>query len=174
MISAIDVSHLTVVQTGSAGPLILALIVFLSSGASLLCAAVFLSRRRSPRGSAPVRGAHRGSSQRDAWRARVETVVDRNAEGGLSDDEAYAALARIAREFAEENTGSSMTSRTLSDIAQLRTKTSDTAGIDLLRHTIAALYPAEFSDRSHDRTARETTVRRAGDWVLTLVDRWHR
>ena len=175
MTQTLDVSTLSVAQTGSATTLILLAVTAIAIAVCLFAAARALSRPSVPTPpSSRARGTHSRSPHQNAWRSRVEDVVRKNHSGTMDDDEAYAALARIAREFAEESTGTPMGSRTLSDISELRSTTSHTDGIDMLRHTIAAIYPAEFSARRRNPLVADTTVDDAAEWVLNLVDRWRR
>ena len=46
-------------------------------------------------------------------------------------------------------------------------------GLDLLRQTIAALYPPEFADERFNAAAGEASVDEAAGWVATLIERWH-
>ena len=79
-------------------------------------------------------------------------------------------LAAIARDFASNMSGRRMQANTLTDLRRLR-RTGVAVNWDLLRQTIAALYPPEFAQSEHPQ-ARGVSVRQAADWVLDLIERW--
>ena len=98
-------------------------------------------------------------------------MVARHEGGALTREEAFAELSSIAREFASERTGRDFNAHTLTDI---RRETRAVGSVDLLRTTIAALYPPEFADVRVNAHARTADVREAAGWVSNLVERWGR
>lgn len=153
------------------GPLIAVIAGCLLVAAALLVAVIVLSRpRRTPRAARP--GAHMSGGTRAAWLARIETIVERHRAGGLDRQEAFVALADVARAFASEATGDDMSARTLRDLHALPRPVGAAGGLDLLRQTIEALYPPEFADQAVNRRAGEVGVEEAAGWVANLVERW--
>ena len=104
------------------------------------------------------------------WAARVNQVVARHDAQDITRDEAFAQLAAIARDFASNMSGRRMQANTLTDLRRLR-RTGVAVNWDLLRQTIAALYPPEFAQAEHPQ-ARGVSGRQAADWVLDLIERW--
>ena len=131
--------------------------------------AVVLSKPRRTRTQAP--GAHTTQSQRLLWHRRIEDVVQRHEDGELDRIDAFNELAEIARAYASTTTGNDMASHTLADFNAMPRTAANREGVDLLRQTIAALYPPEFADLSNAQ-AKGTTVRQAAGWVSNLVERW--
>ncbi|MBW3082390.1 hypothetical protein [Bifidobacterium phasiani] len=171
--SALDSSDLTTVgRSDLTTPLLIVLAVCLLLAVAAIVAAALLSRpRRSPRTARP-RGAHRDGSDRGAWRARVDEVVARYHDGALDREEAFARLAAVARDYASSASGRDMSAHTLDDLRHVPRDPGNRRGLDLLRQTIAALYPAEFADAGANAQARETSVEQAAEWVSALMERW--
>ena len=140
----------------------------------LIVAVVLLSRPRKTRAKAQPRGAHTGAADRRAWHRRIDEVVSRHDSGELDREEAFAALAGIARDYASEASGRDLTSHTLADIRREPRTESTKQGLDLLRMTISALYPPEFADTAVNPDARGASVEEAAGWVANLVERWSR
>ncbi|KFI63349.1 hypothetical protein [Bifidobacterium cuniculi] len=139
--------------------------VALLAAAALAAATVWLSRPKRRR--ARPHGAHAPASSQQAWLQRIQDVVSSYESGSIGEDEAYAQLAAIARRFASERSGRTLTTHTLSDLE--RAPRGDGGGNwDALRLTISALYPPEFADPGQ----RQANVRTAAGWVADLVERW--
>ena len=155
----------------SAGAFGAVAVALLLTAAASAFAVWFLSRPKRPKAAPRPKGAHSGAHGRDVWRARIADVVTRHEGGSLTREEAFAELASIAREFASERTGRDFNAHTLTDI---RRETRAAGGVDLLRTTIAALYPPEFADVRVNAHARTADVREAAGWVSNLVERWGR
>ena len=110
---------------------------------------------------------------RNAWRQRIDQVMDQYDNGRMNRDQAMTALAAIARGFASRSWNSDMKAKTLAEIkAQPRTP-GTRQGLDLLRQTIDALYPPEFA-LPRDSAGTDATVNQAADWVRDLIERWPR
>lgn len=118
------------------------------------------------------RGAHMDGNALDRWRGEVNDIVRRHESGELSREDAFVELADLARRFASEASGSDMSARTLSDLTVLPRTTGNRQSLDLLKHTIAALYPPEFADAALNRHAGAVGVREAAGWVANLIERW--
>ena len=129
-----------------------------------------LSKPRRARIQAP--GAHAVQNQRMVWHRRIEEVVQRHEAGELNRVDAFSELAEIVRAYASATTGSDMAAHTLADFNAMPRTAANREGVDLLRQTIAALYPPEFADFASNAQAKTTTVRQAAGWVSNLVERW--
>ncbi len=170
---AVDVDDLTV--TGELTltiPLVIAFVIFLLLAALLITLAVLLSRPSKKKKERTEKGAHRTASDKSVWRQRIDDVIGLYNSGGIDREEAFTRLAAVARDYATSVSGKDMTSHTLSDLAQEPRLPGNRRGLDLLRQTIEALYPAEFANAAVNAQARVTTVEQAADWVSTLVERW--
>lgn len=172
---ALDVSGLT--TQGPLGRTVL----FAALAAGLLAAAVagialtaLLSRPRRTRGDGRTGGAHAPDAPASVWRSRIDAVVARYDAGGIGRPEAFAELAAIVREFASAALGRDLSAQTLADLARLPRTDRNREDIDLLRHTVAALYPPEFADGTVNEQARGTGVDEAAGWARNLVERWRR
>ncbi|PLS29016.1 hypothetical protein [Bifidobacterium parmae] len=161
-------------QIDMTGPFVAMLVAFLLLAAVLVAAVALLSRPRRSRAKARPHGAHSGGGDKAAWRARIDDVVARHDAGTLGREDAFTELAAIAREFASASTGRDLNAHTLTDIRNEPRETSARGGLDLLRMTIAALYPPEFADAAVNAHAREASVEEAAGWVSNLVERWGR
>lgn len=173
MSAAIDSTDLNVVgRLDLTTPLLAVAVACALLAVALIVAAALLSRpRRRPAQPAP-RGAHRGETGRSVWRRRVDEVVSLYHDGSIDREEAFTRLAAVARDFASSASGTDMSSRTLNDLRQVPRTPSNRRGLDLLRQTIEALYPAEFADAAANAQARGTTVEQAAEWVSALMERW--
>jgi hypothetical protein len=154
------------------------MLIVLLVGSIVLCMAlivltVLLSRPRK-RNESRSRGVHTGTDASHAWLERVQSTIDRFSVGDITRDEAFAELAGTARDYAGERTGKDMSTHTLTDLNRGEGTSVDSKGLNLLRQTIAALYPPEFADATRNAQARETTVVEAGEWVSRLIERWRR
>lgn len=165
-------SQAPVGQIDLTGPLTAVVVASLALCVLLIILVVVLSRPRKRVTPVP-RGAHSGGAQdKVAWRRRIDEVVERHASGALPREEAFAALAAVARDFASERSGRDYAAHTLADLR--REDRNRSGGVDLLRMTVAALYPPEFADAAVHAHAREVTVEEAAGWVANLVERWGR
>ncbi|OZG62297.1 hypothetical protein BLEM_0843 [Bifidobacterium lemurum] len=170
---AADLNELdTVGELSLTTPLLVFLAVCLLLAAVLAAAAVMLSRPRRT-AAKPARGAHAHASDKTRWRARIDGVTRAYHDGELSREEAFVALARIAREFASLSSGRNLGASTLTDLASQRSGATR-GGLQLLRQTIEALYPPEFADAAVNSHARGVEVDEAAGWVSNLVERWRR
>lgn len=172
---AIDVTDLSPAAAFElTAPLIIAMLALLVAAAALIGTTVFLSRpRRAPRKPA-ARGSHNAAGETAGWRTRIDDILRQHHDGQLGREQAFAALALVARDFATATSGRNLASSTLSDIARLPRTSSDRNGLELLRMTISALYPPEFADATLNAAARDTSVDEAAGWVSTLIERWGR
>lgn len=107
------------------------------------------------------------------WQEEVNRVVADHKQGKLSRDQAMKELAGIARGFASQSWHQDMTTKTLAEITVQPRTTSTSKGLDLLRQTIDALYPPEFSLYGERYGGEPVSVDEAADWVITLIERWH-
>lgn len=153
-----------------------AMLACLALSVILLVISVVLSRpRRTP--AQPVsRGAHNARSDTSSWKAQISAIVASYHNNKLTREEAFAALATLARAFASQQTGHDLSATTLRDL-NLHTHgngLNNTQGYTLLRQTITALYPPEFANAIVNTQARETSVEQAAEWVSKLVERWRR
>lgn len=137
-------------------------------------AVVLLSRPSRRPAAPPLSGSHRDGGDAAAWRARVDEVVRSYENGELDREQAFDALAALARDFASASSGLPLHASTLTDIAATPRTGTDKSGLDALRMTIAALYPPQFADPLINPHARDTQVQEAAGWVLTLIERWGR
>lgn len=134
--------------------------------AVLVALGILLARERGKRVG---RGGHaRPAADRDAWLKRLDDVVARSERGDLADDEAMRELALIARGYASERLGRDLGAHTLADLRGERR----VDGLDLLRATVAALYPPEFADPRSNAQAQDATVGQAAGWVRMMIERW--
>ena len=129
-----------------------------------------LSRPR--RAQVQTSGTHSGQNQRMQWHQRVQDVVRRHEAGELDRVDAFNELAGIVRAYASTTTGRDMAAHTLADFNAMPRPSANREGVDLLRQTIAALYPPEFASTASNAQAKDTTVRQAAEWVSKLVERW--
>lgn len=141
---------------------------------AVLCVAlcVFLSRPRRNTPRAASKGAHSTDSDIAPWRERVNAVLERHTSGDIDDVQAFGDLASIARQFASQASGRDLHTSTLAELDSGTPGMSRRQGYDLLRQTIAALYPPEFADPLTHEQARNVTVEQAAGWVLALIERW--
>lgn len=153
--------------------LIVAFICFLAAAVILVIAILVLSK---PRKEAPakVHGAHSIQNDKMAWRQRINDIVEQQAQGEKTRDEALQALAQVARDFAGEKTNTDISSCTLADLNHITVSASCDPGMKLLRQTISALYPPEFADIEHHEQARDISVEQAAEWVSNLIERWRK
>lgn len=152
-------------------PLICALVSALVLVVIFIIAAIIGSQTKIVKDEAP-RGTHNATHDKSVWRERINQVVAAHKSGKLTREQAFAQLAQITRDFAGEASGKDFSSRTLADLNKLPRNASNQQTLDMLRQTVAALYPPEFADATINRSARETTVDDAAGWVSTLVERW--
>lgn len=162
----------TVGELSLATPLLVFLAVCLLLAAVLAAVAVLLSRPRRV-ATKPARGAHTHASDKAQWRARIAKVTRAYHDGEISREEAFVALAQIAREFASLSSGRDLVASTLTDLASQHAGTAR-GGLQLLRQTIEALYPPEFANAAVNSRARGVEVDEAAGWVSNLVERWRR
>ncbi|MFT8592231.1 MAG: hypothetical protein ABF747_01270 [Bifidobacterium sp.] len=170
-LAGIDTSDLDVLGSLGTGKLWFAAL----AGAVIVCATIalviWLWRPRTVR--EPKRtGAHSQTSRTDPWHGRIDDVEQRFESGEITREEAFVALARIAREYASRNLSKDVRSNTLADFGSESRHGNNRNGMDLLRQTIAALYPPEFADGESNRQAKESTVHEAARWVGRLTERW--
>lgn len=144
--------------------------VFAAIAVVAIASAVVLSRPR--RAQPRTTGAHSSQNERLRWHQRIQDVVRRHEAGELSRVDAFNALAEIARAYASATSGHDMAAHTLADFNAMPRPSANREGVDLLRQTIAALYPPEFASAASNRQAKDTTVRQAAEWVSNLVERW--
>ena len=153
-------------------PLMLVAIGCVGAAAALILAVVLLSRPAASGGGNPVRGSHSALANKAIWHTRIDDIVEHYEQGEIDRDEAFRRLAAVARDFASIGFHRNMGNHTLTDLQQEPRLPSNRRGLDLLRQTIAALYPPEFASAERNEQARETTVEQASSWVATLVERW--
>lgn len=155
------------------GPLTAVIAACLLAAVILIVLAVVFSKpSKRPSKDMPARGAHRQANAKAVWHARIDDVVTRYEAGSLNREDAFVQLALIARDFAGEASGKGLSASTLTDLTRLNRTPSNRQGLDLLRQTIAALYPPEFADAARNRAAQATDVPDAAEWVANLVERW--
>ena len=135
-------------------------------------AVIMLSRPQSDGDDRLTRGSHRALTDKELWHARIDDIVEQYERGVIDRDKAFIQLAELSREFASSGFNRNMDSHTLADLKREPRIPSNQQSLDLLRQTIAALYPPEFADATYNEQARETTVEEASTWVATLVERW--
>ncbi|RSX54736.1 hypothetical protein D2E26_0790 [Bifidobacterium dolichotidis] len=109
-------------------------------------------------------GSH-SAGAKQIWQRRISEVVERFHAGTITEDQAFARLAQIARSFAAQSSGRSLASKTLADLSNDRR--SGDSNWNLLRQTIAGMYPPEFAEQPQG-----VTVDDAAAWVARLVERW--
>ncbi|KFJ06544.1 hypothetical protein [Bifidobacterium tsurumiense] len=151
---------------------LIAMLVCAVLAAVLIIVAIVLSQPRKRKKSVPARGAHNASGDANAWKRRVAGIVESHNKQEISKDQAFAQLAQLCRDYASSKSGSDMTSHTLTEIGSLPRSSRNRQGLDMLRQTIAALYPPEFADERFNDSARQTDVEQAAQWVNRLVERW--
>ncbi|RSX54691.1 hypothetical protein [Bifidobacterium samirii] len=174
-VAAIDVTGLTPVEPADlAGPLTVAVAGCLVAAVLFAVLVWFLSRPRRARRTRDRRGAHVDGAAAGRWHRMVADIVDGFESGAIDRQEAFVRLAQVARAFASARTGDDMSARTLVDLNRMPRSTGMRGGFDLLRQTIAALYPPEFADPALDRQAGAADVRQAAGWVDDLIERWRR
>ena len=127
-----------------------------------------------PRRPDPSRGHGPAKDGENLWwktlgRNKQTVTLDLHTSGGV---EAFLRLAAVARDYASAVSGRDMSAQTLSDLHRGDRDARHRDGLNLLRQTIEALYPAEFADPQLNSAARQTDVRQAAEWVSTLVERW--
>lgn len=142
------------------------------AGLCLIAVVVAALPSRPRRRADPVRGAHMTASDANRWHRRVDRIVKRYDAGEIGREEAFAQLAALVREFASTVTGTDMSTHTLADFGRMPRTDGNREGVDLLRQTVAALYPPEFADELSNAQARAVTVAQGAGWVSNLVDRW--
>ncbi|KFI52758.1 hypothetical protein [Bifidobacterium biavatii] len=153
-------------------PLLAVIIGCLVLAAALIALTVVLSRPRRVPANAPRRGNHMTGGDAAAWHARIDGIVARYEAKELTREQAFVELAETTRDFAGAATGRDMRASTLRDLSSLPRNAGDRQGLDLLRQTVAALYPPEFADAALNRHAASINVREAAGWVSNLVERW--
>ncbi|MBW3091564.1 hypothetical protein KIH79_01075 [Bifidobacterium sp. 82T10] len=153
-------------------PLLATIVGGLALAIALAVLTVVLSRPRRASAKAQRRGNHATGGDATAWRARIDGIVARYESDELTREQAFAALAETARDFAGAATGRNMKSSTLRDLSSMPRDAGDRQGLDLLRQTVAALYPPEFADAALNGHAASISVREAAGWVSNLVERW--
>ena len=154
------------------GPLLIVLAASLALAIVAIVLAVLLSRPRRVEKRARTLGAHSPASGKSVWHGRINEVLARHQRGELARDESFDELARIARDYASTASGSDMSTQTLLDLNRGTRTDMNRRGLDLLRQTIAALYPPQFADDALNAQARDTSVEQACAWVSRLVERW--
>ncbi|MBQ5504932.1 MAG: hypothetical protein IKS62_00555 [Aeriscardovia sp.] len=138
---------------------------------ALIAIVVACLRPRRRQGRAPKQWRHSVTHSASQWDADIEKIRSSYQAGDITETEAYANLAGIARSFASERLGTDLTSNTLLDLNR-RHQVSNKEHFDAFKQTIAALYPPEFADASRNRAAGEANVDAAADWVESLIGRW--
>lgn len=149
-----------------------ALVICLLAAALLVALIVMLSKPRHTHRRPAQKGAHSSKTEKSVWHRRINEIVTQSDAGALTKDQAFTRLASLCREFASTVMNTDMRTSTLAELNRTPRTRGNSQGLDLLRQTISALYPAEFADANVNQPARETTVRQAGDWVSRLVERW--
>lgn len=153
-------------------PLAIAAIGSLIAAIALVAVVIALSKPRRRRQEQSRRGAHMDGNALTRWHEEVDGIIRRHDEGRLPREEAFVELADVARRFASEASGMDMSARTLEDLSVLPRTTGNRHSLDMLKQTIAALYPAEFSGDGLDRHAGMVGVHEAAGWVSNLIERW--
>ncbi len=161
--------------TISSGPILVVALSACLALALLLALLALAAHRLKRRPRTAVRqGAHSGANAKGPWHTRVDAIIAQYEEGTLERDAAFTALAKVARDYASHISGKDMSSHTLADISRTPRNPGNRHGLDLLKQTIAALYPPEFADAAWNAAAQDASVEQAGEWVLRLVERWRR
>ena len=101
-----------------------------------------------------------------------DEIVKQYHSNELTSDQACAKLASVARTYVSRMSGEDIKTHTLGEISSLRLKWRNKKGADMLRQTIAALYPPEFANYKENKQAQNTTVDQAAEWVLVLLEGW--
>jgi hypothetical protein len=136
-----------------------------------LCFVAFVLSR--PQKKLPEPSSIRISTERKSrWKTNIETVTQDFHEHRITQTQAMNQLAIIVRTFASEAMGTDLSTKTLAELNQQQRNKNNSKQLDLLRQTIAALYPPEFADPQINRQAHETQVTDAANWVSTLVEEW--
>ncbi|EFA23283.1 hypothetical protein [Bifidobacterium gallicum] len=161
---ALDVDQLVPLGPLQATSLVTVAVVALVVMAVLIVVVVRLWRPRRVRKAVPS-GAHATGSQHE-WLRRIDAVTKRYEQGELSRDEAFVKLSEIARAYASAASGRPVSSQTLADLTAAK-YADDSTNWELLRQTIAGIYPPEFASASDD-----VSVEDAAAWVARLVERW--
>jgi hypothetical protein len=162
-------SEWTVDSLDSVGTLC-AWIGFATLIAALVLFLIAILTRHSRRPSKRVREKSRRESAKTWLRKVVHVTIDYDSQR-ITEEEAYAQLSRIARDFASGRLGVDLSTQTLLDLNQ-RHQIGNKKQFLALRQTIAALYPAEFANSQTNRQADETSVHDAANWVETMIERW--
>jgi hypothetical protein len=150
---------------------------------ALVIYVTFFPKKATAMPSAPADGPrHSVDSDARSWHGRVAAIAKAHRDGTIDDDEAYRALAKLSRDYASmrmvtshvstPQTGSDLSSSTLTDLRSAAWPTQCRDGAQALRQTIAALYPPEFANPASDSHAAAATVDQACDWVDSLIERW--
>jgi hypothetical protein len=140
-----------------------------AAAAIVLIAVPLVVRARKPRPKAPT-SRHSAARTPEKWRDDVAEVLRKYHAKEISENDAYANLARIARAFASLRLGTDLSAKTLMDL-NLHHQVGNKAHFDTLKQTISALYPPEFASASN-RSARESSVESAASWVDSMIERW--
>lgn len=107
-----------------------------------------------------------------SWRKDIDEIVEQYHSNKITKDQACAELAAIVRKYVSRMSGEDIKTHTLGEISSLRLKWRNKKGADMLRQTIAALYPSEFANCNENENAHNTTVEQASEWVLVLLEGW--
>lgn len=153
-------------------PLLIVLLACLLVMAAAIALAVVLSRPRRRPAKPQAHGAHAIATGKGVWRTRIGSVVEDYDNGVIDREEAFLRLAAVARDYASAASGRDLSARTLSDLHREHPGSGHRDGLNLLRQTIEALYPAEFADPAVNAAAQRTDVAQAAEWVSSLVERW--
>lgn len=151
--------------------LLAAVIVFIIAGVALYFSfkkPKSLSNSNKSSGTA----VHVHSENKQAWRKDIDLIVEQYHNDELTQDQACAKLAAVARKYVSRMSGEDIHTHTLGEISSLRLKWRNKKGADMLRQTIAALYPPEFANSKENEQARNTSVEQAAEWVLVLLEGW--
>ena len=140
-----------------------------AAAAMVLIAIPLIVRARKPRPKAPV-SRHSAARNPEKWRGDVAEVLRKYHAKEISENDAYADLARIARAFASLRLGTDLSAKTLMDL-NLHHQVGNKAHFDALKQTISALYPPEFAS-ANNRAVRESSVESAANWVDSMIERW--
>lgn len=116
---------------------------------------------------------HVHNAHKQAWRKEIDNIVQQYNQNELSQDQACAQLAAVARTYVSLLSGEDINTHTLGELSSLRLKWRNKKGADMLRQTIAALYPPEFADSEENEQARNTSVEQAAGWVFALLEGWN-
>lgn len=169
--AAIDTSHIHVLANLDTKQLWIVALVALVCALAVTATVVWLWQPRKLK-AAKKTGAHSRISRTDPWHERIEGVEHAFESGDMSREKAFVALARIAREYASHNLSKDVRTHTLTEFGNESRTGANKHGLDLLRQTIAALYPPEFADSANNAQAKESSVHEAARWVGRLTERW--